>query len=359
MMATCKILTKIKPTKPNINLIFRCDEEKYLNSMLSKGEIHFGSVGNWIGGKTLNNDKLEGAFRFVPHKNINNHELFKENNKLFVRDSRVKTGFGFCVFGVGDGDYEKSEEIDDNGSHYRCCYLETAYLEPYKSIPRINEYLNCRDNNKRKLIYITHPELFITAIMEELYKFGFKKDEIFCQPIVYIDKYHSNVYDAFPACLFYKDLYYSKENEIRIIIASERKEIIKNFLTKECNIEIGDISNYAKIIDFPYEDIQIRKVNNHIIFDTPNKFFLSNRFKSTTELCTKIIRYVKRGTWIHRRQKQEFSVICKILKERDGIFVNMEYDKNHILETQFFNANQNRKDDEFKSFISNVWETTN
>ena len=51
-----EVKTTIKPKKNSINLLFRCDEERYLKQLLFEGTVHFGKVVDWINGNSLNND---------------------------------------------------------------------------------------------------------------------------------------------------------------------------------------------------------------------------------------------------------------------------------------------------------------
>ena len=277
----------------------------------------------------------------------------------FVRDKKVEETFGFCLFGVGDNDFNSRKEVNDAGEPYKCCYLEKSYLDPYKrKILDVEDYLILNNNEKMKLIYITHPELFIPSVVDGLKKLGFTDDEIFYGPVVYIDKHKSKIAETFPRSLFYKDKKFESENEIRVIVYSTRKQQLDKFKDRDYCIEIGGIQQYATIIDFPYEDIQIRKENGRIIFDTPNRFYITNSIKTWVELCKMVIFLAKQGIWINKRQHDELEIIKRILWKKHGIFVRIQFSESTEFVTEFINANPKRSDNEFKHVIQSIWDET-
>lgn len=281
----------------SIVMMFRCTQKQYAEQF-KKGKLFFNTPHAWIqaenNGDKGRGDILEGTF-FTANSNDSSNFIksLKQNpnlnwvidkNSIFFRRKDIESVPCLCLYGLKDNSFKKS--IDHKGCAHYISQVTEEYFTSFSDSITKEKYSALEDSKKPVVIFINNPHEFFRRVKRSLKKLGLKDNEIIISPVEYIDKYATSLSAIpYPGELLLKDLYYSQQSEIRIIINSTNTSFNKHIKENNNIIDVGSLDDITEIYDFYYCDLLLEKmIDNSIVFNLPTPFFEPFANMELTEL---------------------------------------------------------------------------
>lgn len=265
-------------------MLFRCTRRKFAQSF-KEGKIYFNQPKNWIveeiNGNKGRGDILEGTFMAVYKDNysestIKNEPItFIDANKLrHFRNKSIEDIYSLCFYGLNDNIFNK-KSIDCEGKAHYTSFVKSEYFTDFSDGITKEAYSSINELEQPVVLFIKNPNKLLKKVKETLKKIGIKEEEIIISPIEYINKDEPYLLTVtYPKELLLKDMYYSEQNELRIIINSD-DNIFVNYMNEHNNIiDIGNIEDIVEIYDYYFNDLVIEKTSkNSIMFNLPSPLY--------------------------------------------------------------------------------------
>ena len=249
---------------PNETPFFlRCTSVKYARKFVEKGSIKFGTPRTWEQDALTSNiigrgDPYEGAIAFADVLNVDrilelnniypDTERLKYKNRTLFKRTRSMDLPCFCMYDLNMAQFTSPKE----GWQKVKAEIPASYFKDFvehKSKVEIEEILV---EDRPALIVINNPSEFRNRIKKHLISIGCKESEILTALVTYVDfeKYGFDGWYDFaqkePKELFLKSSIFSGQSEVRIIVNTNKKEVL-DILKKP--IEIGVLSDIAFLSD--------------------------------------------------------------------------------------------------------------
>lgn len=325
-------------------MLFRCTRRKFAQSF-KEGKIYFNQPKNWIkeeiNGNKGRGDILEGTFMAV-YKDETKMEEIKGKDISFVdyrdlrhfRNKRIENLYSLCFYGLYDNVFNK-KTIDKEGKSHYMSYVKKEYFSDFSDDVTKETYSSINELEQPVVLFINNTHKLFEKIKQTLIKIGVKEKDIIISPIEYINKeepYISAV--QFPKELLLKDIYYSEQKELRIIINSDNN-IFKNYMNENNNtIDIGNIEDIVEIYDYYFNDLVIEKTGkNSIMFNLPFPVYenfddmeLDCLIKILIQINKKIVP-IEEVNGYNEDKKNLEKYIEGIIKEKYKIDVHYDEDK--------------------------------
>lgn len=269
----------------NTLMLFRCTTLEYANKFLESGNIRFGLPKEWIeAGKKYGRgrgDVLEGAFAGGRgnDKQVNNfYGVIRPNVEMnkspldgyyFFQSSDVLNMRTFCLFGLNDNLFTKTVRAQDHKLRPLGKITKKYFKDFYPDITKDN-YDLLEDKDKPVLLMIKNPHEFFERLRSFLRGFGLNDNEYIIAPVQYENLYEPFFIDELmPHELFFKDDFFRRQSEIRVVITSTCKSIINKF--NRCNgiVNIGQMADIAEYQEYYFDDFQMLLKDNSIVFTLP------------------------------------------------------------------------------------------
>lgn len=263
------------------DILFRCTSKKYAED-LKKGKFRFNQPKFWIEQGNKGNiglgDSLEGVFLstnindkspFIENlKNNIDYEFFNKNLKTYFRRKEIKDLYCFCLYGLNSNSF-KEVDVDIFGKTHYISRISKDYFYDF-SDGMTKETYDINDENKKVVVFINNPHLFFKKIKDFFKTLGIDDNDIIISPVEYINRQQNSIsFVPYPKELLLKDIYYSNQSEIRIIINSKSEKLISYMKDNNNIIDIGNIDNIVDIYDYYFDDMVLEKEGNILYFSLP------------------------------------------------------------------------------------------
>lgn len=265
-------------------MLFRCTTQEFAERFIKSGNIRFGTPKEWIDcyKKSGNGrgDLLEGCFASVSDIKKREYEFYRtvrsnvtvipdKVNKRYYFQSRDILGLRtFCLFSLNKELFSQWKEEEDR-NYYPVGKISKKYFSDFSDELQ-KDYDNLSPDRKPVLLMIKNPKLFFDRLINKLCEIGFEEDEILIQHVKYVIKdvdYYIN--EQIPYELFFKDISFNYQNEIRVVLFPKR--FMENSILEQQNgiIDLGCMKDIAEIQDYYFKDIHMQLRGNSIIYTLP------------------------------------------------------------------------------------------
>lgn len=332
----------------NIINLFRCTERQYAESFCQKGNMKFNTPRAWIEmekkeGKGRG-DLLEGVFanlhkndisRLVQLKNMRQNICGETiENITYLRSGDILDLPSYCLFGL-DNNAFSNIDIDEDGIKHYTTKITQQYFKDFSNNATRESSKELPNEEQPVLVIITNPNEFFKRLINYFIKLGFKEEEIIIDSVEYMDKNqgfccHKEFY---PMEVFLKDKSFEYQKEIRVLINTKNKKMLKQLSNKNNIVNIGDLSDISHIAKYYYEiDMLIEKRGNSLLYvlEEPEKYRLDSLSKEkllglvcqiTNESINKLKRY---GIETNQQKVDVVRDIEKILRSKYNMVILWE-----------------------------------
>lgn len=262
---------------PNsFTLAFRCTNRKYAKSFFEYGEMKFSTPKSWVE-YALNNsigrgDPHEGTIAYYDVGDINKmielnnkynnyRDLIrvKVNNRIYLKRATSMNLPCFCFYTLKTSMFDCPVE---SGIHELETTIPASYFRDFSDHKSISQVENMESDDQPAVIYIENFDEFIDKIINKLLSIGLNHDEIIVTNIRYVD---FNQYGptgwvdtntVSPNELTIKDIRFIEQSEVRIIINTSNKKVLKRL---ENPIRIGNLDGIVQVVNrYLYDGMQVK-----------------------------------------------------------------------------------------------------
>ena len=277
--------TKFRPVL-NFNfsthILFRCTSKKYADDFIN-GKFRFNQPKAWIeqekDGNKGQGDSLEGVFlatdindksKFIEDlKKSRDIEYFVKDDLVYFRNKKSIELYCFCLYGLNSNMFV-NKEIDRFNEEHFIAKVDKKYFDDFSGKISEKDYFEMDEYDRPVVLFINNPHEFFEKIKAFFIDLGVPKENIIISPVDYVDlreKFINSVPQPYELLL--KDMDFSNQSEVRIIINSTSKKMI-NYMKEHNNvIDIGKIDDLVTIYDYYFHDLLIEKRGNTIYFTLP------------------------------------------------------------------------------------------
>lgn len=264
-------------------MLFRCTKKRFAEEF-RKGKIFFNKPKNWIqiekDGNKGRGDILEGTFMSVKSNDTSNfinglkqnkdYTYFDNEGFTYFRRKNIEDLYCVCFYGLNDNSFTE-KNIDKDGKAHYISRVENEYFTDFSDDISKEDYNKLQESEKPVVLFISNPKKFFEKIREFFIKLGVKENEIIISPVEYVNKKENRISAiSYPKELLLKDMFYSKQSEIRIIINSNNLKFLEHMKKNNSIIDIGNIEDITEIYDYYFNDLLIeRESKNSILFNLP------------------------------------------------------------------------------------------
>lgn len=264
-------------------MLFRCTKKRFAEEF-RKGKIFFNKPKNWIqiekDGNKGRGDILEGTFMSVKSndtsifinglKQNKDYTYFDNEGFTYFRRKNIEDLYCVCFYGLNDNSFTE-KNIDKDGKAHYISRVENEYFTDFSDDISKEDYNKLQESEKPVVLFISNPKKFFEKIREFFIKLGVKENEIIISPVEYVNKKENRISAIlYPKELLLKDMFYSKQSEIRIIINSNNLKFLEHMKKNNSIIDIGNIEDITEIYDYYFNDLLIeRESKNSILFNLP------------------------------------------------------------------------------------------
>ncbi|MBR2312292.1 MAG: tetratricopeptide repeat protein [Clostridia bacterium] len=271
-------------------LLLRCTTLNYAQKFLKTGNIRFAKPKEWIeafetDGKGRG-DLLEGAFagclkydkraeafyrQYRP--NVECRYVDSKQERCVFQSKNVINMRAFCLFGLNDNIFTEKTRAEDHKWYPYGTITKQYFNDFLAGLYGIDEsnYESVSEDKKPALIFINNPHEFFKRVRKYFENIGLKQDEYIIAPVSYSDKNKNFLIgDRMPGELYSKDKSFEYQSEIRIVVTSQRPEVVSFF--DRCNgiVDLGAMDDIASISDYYFNDIVMQKRNEkQIVLNLP------------------------------------------------------------------------------------------
>ncbi|MGL6107644.1 hypothetical protein [Romboutsia sp.] len=268
--------------QPNIINLFRCTERQYAKSFCETGNMKFNTPGYWIElekeeGKGRG-DLLEGVCASFHKDDIPMLAQLRDirenicgetiNNITYLRSKDILELPSYCFFGLDVKDFSDIS-IDEEGIKHYTTTVTQQYFKDFSDNTTKEIAKELPVHKQPVLVIITNPNEFFKRITDYLIKLGLKREEILINPVEYMDKSQGfySPKEVYPGELFLKDISFEYQKEVRVVINTKNKKVIKQISAKNNIIDIGNLSDITHIEEFYYDkDMLMEKRGNSLLY---------------------------------------------------------------------------------------------
>lgn len=264
-------------------MLFRCTKKRFAEEF-RKGKIFFNKPKNWIqiekDGNKGRGDILEGTFMSVKSNDTSNfinglkqnkdYTYFDNEGFTYFRRKNIEDLYCVCFYGLNDNSFTE-KNIDKDGKAHYISRVGNEYFTDFSDDISKEDYNILQESEKPVVLFISNPKKFFEKIREFFIKLGVKENEIIISPVEYVNKKENRISAiSYPKELLLKDMFYSKQSEIRIIINSNNLKFLEHMKKNNSIIDIGNIEDITEIYDYYFNDLLIeRESKNSILFNLP------------------------------------------------------------------------------------------
>ncbi|EOU2050679.1 MAG: hypothetical protein E6610_07500 [Clostridium perfringens] len=264
-------------------LLFRCTEKKYADTFCKYGSMKFNTPKYWIEleekeGKGRG-DSLEGVYLANNFLNIEELlQLRRLRNNVYTKtingivynwDKDVFNLPCYCLFGLNNTMFHECK-IDERGVKHYPSRIIKKYFEDFCNNTTKESVEQLSDEEKPTLVIINNPHEFFERIRKYFFSIGVKEDELIISPVQYINKDKSFCFNGvFPYELLLKDESFSYQSEVRIILNTKNKNILKVLSDSNNIINIGNLEDITEIKEFYYDDMILEIQGNKLLYSLP------------------------------------------------------------------------------------------
>lgn len=263
-------------------LFLKCIDRRYASQFISNGAIRLSKPREWtIIKESSRGDVYEGVYAKCPNKGLfdikriqdlrkDSRSILCDDFTLFYSDS-VLNMRTYCLYGLNDNDLIRRDRRSQDHKYHSAGVIPKAYFQKlYPHVTEENYYTIPEDN--RPVLLIIKPDEFYRKLIEYFNTLGmqYQTDFLF-MPVNYYDSNNSNLFcvEKAPFELFFKSSDYSEQNEIRLVITSDRPEIVKIFEENDGVIHLGDMTDVASISDYYFDDMQVEERGTQLYYSIP------------------------------------------------------------------------------------------
>lgn len=280
--------------------MFRCTEKQYAETFCSKGRIKLNIPKFWIElekkeGKGRG-DLSEGVYCSFPSVDIEsfltlknfrkNVSAYRLGNLCHLRSDDTIELPCFCLFGLYSNSFQY-RYFKETNKWATVAYVKDRYFKDFYSYES-RETIECLpDKYKPVFIIIKSPNKFFERIFTYFETLGISRNEVIINPIKYIDKEIPFLLRAdSPVELFFKDLRFSDQSELRIVINTKNMQALNQLQKQNFIIDIGDLSDITEIYQYYLEDMLIELDNMKLRYTLPEPIITKYEDMSEEELLS-------------------------------------------------------------------------
>lgn len=321
--------------------LLRCTEKQYADSFCKQGNIKFNTPRIWIKmeeecGKGRG-DANEGVFSsheptdaisiMQSSKLRQDIECYTKERITYLRSKDILDLPCFCLYGLHNTNFTESS-IDKAGIVHHIGCIAKEYFEDFGNDITKEDMDKIAEENQPVLVMINNPHEFFNRVREFFISLGAKPEEILISPVIYMDKkqpFYCNL--EYPYELFLKDLEFSKQSEVRIIINTKNKKVLEYMKDNNNIVNIGDLRDITNITKYYFDDMQLDLSGNSLLYSLSEPEYTPLEDYSFEELLA-IAHQVYRGDAPGVDNPEEINSIIdeikKIIKNKYNISVNIE-----------------------------------
>ena len=321
------MIAKTIRLKPELEIPVICIklmEEKYCEDFMKRGIIHFSDPKVWRDNSICTGmqlDEDEGCF-CVNDKMLD--RLFEQNNRKFIKikkDNLYKYFssndllVGTCFYSISKKDFK------DTFTKYGRLNVPSKYFTvPYNYFKQFI----ISNSTEYKTIMIVDFWKFIDLLTKKIMSMGVKRDEIYMSKVYYVNKTTTYlIKDNHPFEYFLKDSRFSEQSEFRVIICTKNKDFYSKLKKHNNNIEIGDISSFAKMEDMYEDNLYFSIQGNQLLYSKANpiiKKFEDMSFKEIVNCLYQTLQNYLPGEPLTPDEiVKHTQVFVELLKEKYGV----------------------------------------
>lgn len=314
-------------------LLFRCTSRKYAREFI-QGKLYFNTPKNWIEQELKGNkgqgDALEGTFfatnddthPFVQIlKSDPSITYFKHDGYTFFRRKAIENLPCICFYGLNNDEWCKT--IDKRGKAHFKTIVPLSYFRDFSNGITREKYEKIDYDEQPVVMFINDPHRFFEKVERALNNLGVVSTEIIKSPVKYQEKYKTTTHLLqYPLELLMKDIPFSNQKEIRIIINSKSESFQKYFEEHSNKIDVGDLSEFIDIQDYYFSDMEVERLGNKTIsISLPKPFItLSGLYSlNISELLQKYLRLYHQYSNDPVEQNRQLSPIREFIQHQYGI----------------------------------------
>lgn len=264
------------------SLIFLvCIKRKYAKSFIERGTIRFAQPKEWKPDGTSRGDILEGVFASrLEGDNIPKNYLcklrtqtkeIKYKSYYFYKSDKICGARAYCVYSLFDTSLAYRNKRSQDHRFHKGGIISKEYFKDLFSEWSRKKYEETEDDDK-PMVLIINPENFTKRLLSVLIEKGINQDEIVIQPIQYFD-YLKEPFLITPELfeLFYKDITYINQHEVRFVINTKRKFVRNFFNNNDGVIDLGPIDeSIATLSEFYFDDMHLEIRDNKLLYSLAN-----------------------------------------------------------------------------------------
>ncbi len=259
-------------------MLLRCTEKKYAKSFVEKGTIRFGTPNEWRKiKKEGQGDRLEGCYSSVTNidgaepfllslRDNSFYEYIEELNKYCFFDNEILKQRSFCLYGLNKSLFSQVH-TDNFLNKIKIGIIPHSYFQDFTNVTQ-EEYESLDDDDKPVVLFINNPKEFFKRVRDSLHSIGIYDKEIIIRPVNYVDRSENWVLgEPSPKELFFKELKFKQQGEIRIVINTKRQDIIEMFNNQNGLIDIGNLSDICFISDYYFKDLNVSLGDKELFYE--------------------------------------------------------------------------------------------
>ena len=327
--------------------LFRCTEKKYADLFCKNGTIKFGTPRTWIDlekseGKGRGDSK-EGISAIIPCLDYDNIVAFYNmrpdtvgemiNEFTYFRSNNLLDLPCFCLFGLHNTHFSEIT-TDKKGILHYTATIAKEYFNDFSENTAKESINKLPEEKQPVVIIITNPHEFFCRIKSYFYNLGVKDEEIIISPVIYKDMSSPFVfYGKFPNELLLKDIYFSHQSEVRIILNTRDHKILQ-FLKQNNNIiNLGCLKDITHIEKFYFTNMTMELQENKLLYTLPEPRVSNVKdfsYSNLISLINQISRGDAPGIETEEEIKKNVKYLCTVIKEKFNVDINPSLLSNEI-----------------------------
>lgn len=259
--------------------LIRCVELEFAQAFIEKGSMKFAHPSDWCEfDGTSRGDILEGTYASQrgPHPDPELDQFLKRLRKdiftieigdfTFYKSKEIISYRAHCLYGLNSNILHFQERRSQDHQFHKVGKVPKEYFS--NLFPRVKEAeIDLLEPNKKPAVLFLKPDSFVDFVKTRLEERGVKEEEILIRPVSYFDYYSKPFIIANdPEELFNKNIIYSGQSEVRIVVDTRRK-VVRDLFDKRGVIELGPVDkSIASISEFYFNDIEVEIRGNTLLY---------------------------------------------------------------------------------------------
>ena len=326
-------------------MLIKCTLRRYAESF-QKGKLFFNTPKAWIDiGETGNigqGDNLEGVFKCsrdiddclnqtIIDKSI---EKFNYKGNTYYRRKAMMDYRCLCLYGIHNKSFKKSFG-EDRRAQYSLS-ITKEYFSDFTDIKAETELENVCYDDRPVVVFINDPGIFFERIITKLESLGINRDSIIISPIKYINMEDSfEVEEIVPMELLYKDIKFSNQSEVRIIINDASDDFKTYIVDNKGIIDVGSLEDITTIQNYYFRDLEFENFgNSSLMYSLPNPVSKKIEDLDFVELINLIFNVLHERVKLEGLSSDDLSwneklkTITDLLESKYGVCVLVDDNKN-------------------------------